>query len=229
MATYDLEEQEQLDSLKTWWKMHGNLVTTIVTVAALAVLAWQGWNWWQRTQAAQASALFGGVQSAVAQNDAKRAREMAGELIDKFSGTAYAGLAALLSAKAQLEGGDLKSARMQLAWAADNAKDDGIRDLARLRLATVMLDDKAYDEALARIAAEPAPSLAPRFNDLRGDILMAQDKRAEAKAAYEKALAGLDGLIKEGGAEARARGAYRDTLQIKLDSLGGAETKGDGQ
>ncbi|MBK6403501.1 MAG: tetratricopeptide repeat protein [Rhodocyclaceae bacterium] len=227
MATYDLEEQEQLDSLKTWWKMHGNLVTTVVTVAALAVLAWQGWGWWQRTQATQASALFGGVQSAVAQNDAKRAREMAGELIDKFSGTAHAALAALLSAKAQIEGGDIKSARMQLTWAADHAKDDGIRDLARLRLATVMLDDKAYDEALARIAAEPAPSLAPRFNDLRGDILMAQGKNTEAKAAYEAALVKLDALIKEGGAEARARGAYRETLQIKIDALGGAVAAGE--
>ena len=229
MATYDLEEQEQLDELKTWWKMHGNLVTSIITVAALAVLAWQGWNWWQRTQAAQASALFGGVQAAAAQNDAKRARELAGELIDKFSGTTYAGLAALLSAKAQIEGGDIKSARAQLTWTVDNAKDDGIRDIARLRLATVMLDDKAYDEALAKLASEPAPSLAPRFNDLRGDILLAQGKNAEAKAAYEAALAKLDGLIKEGGAEARARGAYRDTLQVKLDALGGATVPGEGK
>ena len=51
MATHlDLEEQEQLDELKTWWKVYGNLVTAIVVALALAVLAWQGWNWWQRQQ-----------------------------------------------------------------------------------------------------------------------------------------------------------------------------------
>lgn len=227
MATYDLEEQEQLDALKTWWKMHGNLVTGVITVAALAVLAWQGWNWWQRNQAVQASALFGGVQTAVAQNDAKRARELAGELIDKYSGTAYAGLAALLSAKAQIDGGDLKSARAQLAWAADNVKDEGMRDLARLRLASVMLDEQAFDEALGRLSVEPAPSLAPRFDDLRGDILVAKGKTPEGRAAYQAALTKLDALIKEGGPEGRARAAYRDTLQVKLDALGGAAAKGD--
>lgn len=219
MAAYDLEEQEKLDELKTWWKMYGNLVTGVVTVAALAVLAWQGWNWWQRTQAAQASALYGGVQAAAAQKDPKRARELAGELIDKFSGTTYAGLAALISAKVQAEGGDMKSARAQLAWAADNVGDEGLRDLARLRLAAVLLDDKAYDEALAKLAAEPLPAFAPRFNELRGDILIAQGKAAEARAAYEVALAKLEPLMKDGSTEARAHGPYRDMLQAKLDAV----------
>jgi predicted negative regulator of RcsB-dependent stress response len=219
MATYDLEEQEQIDELKTWWKMYGNLVTAAVMAAAILVLAWQGWNWWQRNQSAQASVLYSGAQLAVQQQDAKRTRELAGELIDKYSSTTYAGLAALLSAKAQAEGGDTKSAQQQLAWAVDNAKDDSVRDLARLRLATLLLDDKAYDEALKRLATDPAPSLAPRFNELRGDVLVAQGKNAEGKAAYEVALAKLDAVAKDGG-EARTRAAYRELLQGKLDSLG---------
>lgn len=221
MAAYDLEEQEKLDELKTWWKMYGNLVTGILTAVALAVLAWQGWNWWQRNQAAQASALYGGVQAAVAQKDTKRARELAGELIDKFSGTTYAGLAALMSAKAQVDGGDMKSARAQFGWAAENAKDEGVRDLARLRLAAVLFDEKAHDEALARLSADPRPALLPRYNELRGDILAAQGKAGEAKAAYQAALAKLDAMTRDGGTEARAQGPYRDMLQAKLDSLGG--------
>lgn len=221
MATYDLEEQEQLDELKTWWKMYGNLVTAVVVVAALGVSGWVGWNKWQRSQSEQASLIFSAVQAAAAQQDAKRARELAGELIDKFSGSAYAGLAALLSAKAQAEGGDAKSAQAQLAWAIDNAKDDGVRDLARLRLAALLLDEKNYDEATKRLAAEPAPAFTPRFNELRGDVLIAQGKMPEARAAYEAALAKLDAAIKEGGgSEVRAREAYRDVLQVKLDSLG---------
>jgi predicted negative regulator of RcsB-dependent stress response len=223
MASYDLEEQEQLDELKTWWKMHGNLVTAVVVVIAVGVLGWQGWNWWQRSQAAQASALYAGVQGAAAQMDAKRTRELAGELIDKYSGTAYAGLAALLSAKIQSEGGDAKSAQAQLAWAVDNAKDDGVRDLARLRLAALQFDDKAYDEALKRLAADPAPALVPRFNELRGDVLSAQGKVAEARTAYQAALTASDSIAKNGGSEARARAAYREMLQAKLDTLGGGQ------
>jgi predicted negative regulator of RcsB-dependent stress response len=227
MAAYDLEEQEQLDELKTWWKMHGNLVTGVVTAAAVAVLAWQGWNWWQRTQAAQAAGLYGGVQTAAAQRDAKRTRELAGELIDKYGGTAYAALAALLSAKTQVEAGDAKSARAQLAWAADHAKDTGLRDLARLRLATVMLDEKAYDEALAKLTPEPAPALAQRFAELRGDILLAQGRSAEARTAYETALARTDALGKDAGAsEVRAQAPYRELLQMKLDALAPGEATG---
>ena len=51
----------------------------------------------------------------------------------------------LVSARAQVAAGDLKTARAQLAWAVDSVDDDGLRDLARLRLAIIMLDEKAFD------------------------------------------------------------------------------------
>src|SRR5690242_20587713 len=105
MAVYDLEEQEQLAELKTWWAQHGNLVTGIAVAVALAVAGWQGWNWWQRGQTANAAAIYGGLQQAAAGKDAKRSRELAGELIDKFGGTIYASMGALLSAKTQLDAG----------------------------------------------------------------------------------------------------------------------------
>ena len=221
MATYDLEEQEQLDELKTWWKMYGNLVTGILVAVALAVAGWQGWNWWQRQQSAQASALFSGLQTAAVQKDAKRARELAGELIDKYSATAYAGMGARLAARTQLDAGDAKNARAQLAWAAENAKDPGLRELARLRLAAVMLDEKAYDEAMKQLAAEPAAAFAPRFAELRGDVFAAQGKIAEARNAYDVALAKFDVLAKDD--ETRQRSGYKEVVQAKRDALGAAK------
>ena len=221
MAAYDLEEQEQIDELKTWWKQYGNLVTNILLAVALAAAGWQGWNWWQRQQAAQASAVFAGLQNAAMQRDVKRVRELAGELVDKYSTTHYAGMGAMLAARIQVDAGEPKNARVQLAWAADKAKDPGLRDLARLRLATLMLDDKEYDEALKQLTAEPMASFAPRFAELRGDILAAQGKAPEARAAYEGALAKLEALGKDD--EGRARGGYRDILEVKRDSLGAAK------
>jgi len=220
MAAYDLQEQEQLDELKTWWKMYGNLVTAVVVIAAIGVVGWVGWTKWQGRQAGEASAVYVAIQESVAKGDARRARELAGELIEKFGGTAYAGMAALLSARAQTEGGDLKTAQVQLTWAMEHAKDDGIRDLARLRLAALLLDQKAYDEALRQLAAEPAPTLAPRFGELKGDILAAQGKKADAAAAYDAAIARLDTEIKAGGAAAAAHGPYREVLQTKRATLG---------
>lgn len=218
MATYDLEEQEQLDELKTWWKMYGNLVTGILVAVALAVAGWQGWNWWQRQQAAQASAVFAGLQTAATQRDAKRARELAGELIDKYSVTNYAAMGALLAARVQVDAGDTRNARVQLAWAAENARDPGLRDLARLRLAAVMLDEKAFDDAMKQLGIEPAAAFAPRYAELRGDILAAQGKAAEARNAYDLALTKFDALAKDD--ENRRRGGYRDVVQAKRDSLG---------
>ncbi|HEY3433105.1 MAG TPA: tetratricopeptide repeat protein [Rhodocyclaceae bacterium] len=221
MAVYDLEEQEQLDELKTWWKMYGNLVTAVVAAVALAAVSWQGWNWYQRNQAVQAASIYAGIERAASARDVKQVRQLAGELIDKFPRTTYAAMGALLSGKVQVETNDPKNAQAQLQWAADNAKDDALRDLARLRLAAVLLDDKAYDAALKPLSGDVSPAFAARFSELKGDVLASQDKKAEAKTAYEAAMAALEKQEKE--TSPGQHRAYHDVLQSKLDSLGSAK------
>lgn len=220
MAAYDLEEQEQISAIKAWWERYGTLVTALVTVLAVAVVGYQLWNWYQRGQSAQAAVLFAAVQKAAAEKDAKTVRERTGELLEKYSGTAYAGMAALISGKVQFEAGDLKTARAQLTWAAENARDVELRDLARLRVAYVLFDEKAYDEALKQVEKEPLAAYAARFAELRGDVYAAQDKRAEARAAYQSALARLDDIQKSGIEFGRAPTPYRELLQTKLEALG---------
>lgn len=217
MAVYDHEEQEQLEELKVWWQQHGNLVTAIVVALSLVALSWQGWNWWQRKQSGEASALYASVQRAAAQNDAKRARELAGELIDKYSSTTYAPMAAMLSGRVQAEAGDLKNAKAQLQWAAENAKDDALRDVARVRFAVLLIEEKSYDEALKQLAAEPATaSFAARFSELRGDVLAMKGQAAEAKAAYESALAKLAKKVGDGGTP--RQDPYKEMLQTKAEA-----------
>jgi predicted negative regulator of RcsB-dependent stress response len=220
MATLDLEEQEQISALQHWWNENGNLVTWVAVGVASAVVAYQGWQWYQRNQAAQASATYAVVQAALAERDAKKAREAAGEILEKFSGSAYAGMAALLAARAQVEAGDLKSAQAQLAWAADNARDAELRDLARLRLASVLLDQKSYDEALKLLETQPQAGFAARFADLRGDIFALQNKRNEAKAAYQSALSVLESRPQGNAPAAATTTAFREMVQLKLESLG---------
>lgn len=218
MAHYDLEEQEQIDSLKTWWKMYGSLVTGLVTAAALGMVSWQGWNWYQRNQAAQAATVFGVLEQAAAVRDAQRVKTAAGELAEKFAATTYAPLGALVAAKMSFEAGDLKTAKVQLAWAADHGKDE-LKDVARLRLAAVLLDEQAYDEALKQLEAAPAAAFVSRFAELKGDVLAAQGKKSDARAAYQLAIDKLP--VKGEPIAARGASAYRDLLQQKLDSIGG--------
>ncbi|MBU3697652.1 tetratricopeptide repeat protein [Dechloromonas sp.] len=211
MAHYDLEEQEQIDSLKTWWKMYGNLVTGLVVAASLAMVGWQGWNWYQGGQSAKAAAIYGVLEQAASAGDAQKVKASAGELAEKFGGTHYAALGAMLAARQSFDAGDLKTARTQLTWAAENAKDE-LKDLARLRLAAILLDDKAYDEALKQLDGARAAALDARFLEMKGDVLAAQGKRPEARTAYKSALE----------KSADKAGAGRELLQQKLDSLGEA-------
>ena len=229
MATYDLEEQEQLAEIKTWWKQYGNLTTNILTAAAVVVIAWQGWNWYQRNQSAQASMVYNVLQKAVQDKDSQRIKAASGELLEKFSRSNYASLGALTAAKAMIDSGDAKTAKVQLAWVAENGKDE-LRDLARLRLAAVLLDEKEYDQALKQLDGSVGPSFAARFADTRGDVLSAQGKKTEALAAYQMALTKLDEADKAGkeknssaGWQGQSNAVYKELVQQKLDSLGGSK------
>lgn len=211
MAHYDLEEQEQIDTLKTWWKMYGNLVTSLVTAAALAVVGWQGWNWYQNNETAKAASVFAALEQAVEIGDAQRIKASAGELTEKFGRSGYAALGALLAARHSFDAGDLKTAKAQLGWVADNAKDE-LRDIARLRLGAVLLDEQAYDEALKVLEALPAAAFQARFEELKGDILVVQGKSAEARTAYQAAL--------DKAGDKSSGTPARELLQQKIDSLG---------
>ncbi|MBU1364706.1 MAG: tetratricopeptide repeat protein [Gammaproteobacteria bacterium] len=211
MAHYDLEEQEQIDTLKTWWKMYGNLVTSVVVAASLGVVGWQGWNWYQRGQTTQAAAIYAVLEQAAAIGDAQKVKSAAGELAEKFGGTSYASLGALLAGKQSFETGDLKTAKSQFGWVAENGQDE-MRDLARLRLVAVEIDEQAYEKALKELDAAHAPAFDARFQELKGDVFAAQGKKPEARSAYKAALGKMTGK----------QGAGRELLQQKLDNLGEA-------
>jgi predicted negative regulator of RcsB-dependent stress response len=210
MSAYDLEEQEQLAAFKAWWKDNGNTVVTAAIVVLLAIAAWNGWVWYQRTQAAQAGALYDTLQKAARANDVKATRDAAGAILESYPRTAYAALAALTSAKVHFQAGDLKTARAQLAWVVEHARNPQLREIARLRLATVQLDDGAPDEALKVLDEKPDPAFEALFAAQRGDILVAQKKFAEARAAYRAAL------DKAGDKDP----ALRESVRLKLDALG---------
>jgi predicted negative regulator of RcsB-dependent stress response len=212
MAVYDLEEQEQLAALKAYWKLYGNLILTILTVAFAVIAAFQAWNYYQRRQAAEASTAYGALQRAQGANDAKQIKDLAGTILERYPGTYYAAMAAMISAKSAYDSGDTKSAKAQLEWVAEHAKAEEFRDIARLRLAGLLFDEKDYDGALKLVDAKVNAAFAARFADLRGDILAAQKKNADARSAYQAALNAMD----------QKNAAFRQFVQQKLDSLGGA-------
>lgn len=207
---YDLEEQEKVDALKAWWKQNGRTVIVAVAVGVAIAGGIQGWRHYQKTQASNAAALYQGMQDAAQARDVKKVRDAAGQLMEKYAGTPYAPRAALVAASANVQGGDAKSAKAQLQWVVDHAKEPQLQDVARLRLAGLFLGEKQYDDALKQLDATHQAAFDGLFMDLRGDVLVAQGKADEARKAYRTALEKLD-----------QKGDYHNLVQMKLDALGG--------
>ncbi|WP_137719302.1 YfgM family protein [Methylobacillus flagellatus] len=205
---YDLEEQEQLDAFKTWWKANGSKVISAVIAVAVAFIAYEGWNIYQRQQTAKASELYAALTKLEA-SDTKNIQAQAAQLIEGYASTPYAGRAALLAAKTNYLAKDVKTAKSQLQWASENGTEDAVRALGLLQLAGLQLEEKAYDEALKTLAEKHAAGFDGLFADLRGDVLVAQGNKEEARKAYQQALNELDPQNRY----------HRFTLQ-KLEALG---------
>ena len=205
---YDLEEQEQLDELKAWWKQYGNMVQWVLIAALTCVAAYQGWNYYQHKQTSEAAALFEALQN-LQVSDVKAVRTASANIIEKYSSTPYAARAAVLAARANYKANDRKSAISQLEWAMGNSKDGAVKTIAMLQLAALKLEDKQYDAALKVLANSYDAGFTGLVEDLKGDILMAQGKKVDARKAYQEALKNLD-----------TEGEYRKYTEYKLDAAG---------
>lgn len=209
---YDHQEQEQLDELKSWWKEHGNSVLLGFAMAALVIAGVQAWRYHQRGQIVAAATLYEQLDLADRAGDRKKVRDIADQITSGYASTSFGTYAALAAARASFDVGDLADARSRLLWVLGHAKEDEVRDMARLRLAAVFLDEKNYAEAMKQLEANPVEPMAGLYADMKGDIFSAQGKKAEARSAYQLALDRSD-----------AGSLYRPVIQIKLDALGDAK------
>lgn len=208
---YDLDEQEQIEQLKAWWRKFGALTLGILTLALAAVLGWQSWNWYQGQQASQARGYFEALERANQEGGVEstpRVLAAMGTLQKEFPDTDYAGRAALIAAQALQQGEDLAAAQSILVWLS-NSKHDALAPVAKVRLAGLLLDQQQYEEAL-NVLQTPAPSFEALFADRRGDIYAAQGLQQEALEQWRAALTSIG----------NNRG-LANTLQLKIDMLGG--------
>jgi predicted negative regulator of RcsB-dependent stress response len=211
MATQlDLQEQEQLDELKAFWKQYGNLITWTLVIALGIYAGFQGWNWWQREQSVKARAMYDEFDRAVRGAEVDKAARVFADLKERYPRTLYAPQAGLQAAKLQHDKGQADAARGSLTWVAEHAAEDEYRTMARLRLAGMLADAKQYDEALKQLdAAKPGKEFEGLVADRRGDILQVLGKKEEAKAAWLVAWKALDPTLD-----------YRRVVEAKLNAAG---------
>ena len=209
---FNLQEQEQIDELKSFWTKYGNTILAAVTIALFIVAGVRGWNWYQARQAAAASSLYSELADAAGRKNIEQVKQRSQDIFKDYGGTAYGQMAGLMAARAYADADDAAGAKSALQWVVDNGKDEEFIQLARLRLSGVLLDEKAYDAALAAIdpakVGKPGAEMAGALADRRADVLVAKGDNAAAKAEYEKALASLP-----------ANSGLRQLVQLKLDGL----------
>jgi predicted negative regulator of RcsB-dependent stress response len=212
MAALDMQEQEQIDLLKAWWKENGKW---FIAAAVVGLFGYAGMHFWKShevQQNADAGKLFGEVVKQSFSNDPKRINDAADAVAERFGNTAYAARSQLMAAQVNLQAKDNARAKSQLRWVIDHSSQVGLQDTARMKLASVLLDEKAFDEALKLLDATHPEAFTGLYSDLKGDVLSAQGKTAEAIAAYQIALDKID-----------AKSNYRNLIQLKLEGLKGAK------
>lgn len=211
MATYDSEQQEQLDRIKHFWKQYGNLITWVLVLVLGSYASWTGYLYWQQQRAAAAGGLFEELDRAASAGQVDQVRQAFADLKGQYGGTTFSEQGALLAARVAADAGKQDDARAALQWLVDSGKNDSLVAVGRLRLAGVMLDAKEYDDAIKLLSAKMPAEFGALAADRRGDVLQAQGKTAEAIAAYRQAWDEMDPSVE-----------YRRLIEGKLTALGQA-------
>lgn len=209
MATYDNEQQEQLDQFKHFWKQYGNLITWVLVLVLGAYAAWNGYQYWQQKRSLAAAGLYEELDRAVSNGQLDKAARAFADLKKDYAGTTFAMQGALLAARVAIEQQKTDETKAALQWAVDEGKNPELVAIARLRLSGVQMDAKAYDDATKTLSATVPPEFTALVEDRRGDILSAQGKKDEAAKAYRAAWDAMPAEVE-----------YRRFIEGKLTALG---------
>lgn len=210
MASHlDLEEQEQLDQLKHFWKQYGDAITWFLIVVLGAYAAWNGYNYWQRREAAQVAVLFDELERSVNASETARVERVYSDITDKYPKTAYAQQGALLAARYFHDKTKPDQAQAALRWVVDKGSDLGYQAVAKLRLAAMLMEAKDFGASATLLSGEFPAGFEALAADRLGDLAMLEGKPEQARAEFEKAYGLLD-----------STSPYRRMIEVKLNALG---------
>ncbi len=182
-----LTDEEQVERIKKWWSDNGSSVIAGLVIGIGGLSGWRFWVDYRDNLAAEASAQFSEMVAALDQRQHDSAIEHANIILDEYGSTAYADLARLSLAKAYVEAGEFNQAGQQLEMIVDGNSEAAIKLIARQRLAAVLLQQRKLEQALSTVNIEYPSEFAAVFEELKGDILVAQGKNEQAIEAYQKA------------------------------------------
>ena len=194
MNEYETEEQ-QVEALKKWWKENGTSLIVGLFVGVSVLFGWRYYMGQKNVHSLQASDMYMLVMNNVALKTIDdKTIDLNNQLINDYADTPYAALSSLALAKFEYEKGDVEAAVTQLELAKKHANDDVTKQIANLRLASLLIEQKKYDDASSLLNMTHDAVYDAQYEELKGDLFMAKGDTAQARIAYDKAieLQGLD-------------------------------------
>lgn len=207
MSNY-MTDQEQLEQIKDWWRQYGMSIVIGLVIGLLIIISWRHIQYLQMRSLEHASVRYEQLLTYVANGDNTKAMQQADYLVGRYPNSSYAKLATLLLARNAIYQNDLAGADKKLRWVMKTAKVASFRQIARLRLARLLLSEKQADDALQLLSTIDDKTYMPAIAEVQGDIYRYLNKLDEARTAYTEALNLMPELT-----------STRPLLQMKLDSL----------
>lgn len=207
----DLEQQEQMAAIRGFWRDNGRFIVFAVVVIALGFGGYQGYQAYTAHQGEKASRLLSEFEQSLAQQNITNAQALATRIAEDHQGSMHHALAAMRMAKSLVGGGDLEKA-VQWLEPIKNHSDEGLAWIARLRMASLLIDLNRLDQALSVLTEEkPVEAILAQVNDRRGDVLALMGRNDQARKAWQEALAAWGGEP--------PKSAAADLVSRKLASL----------
>ncbi|NKB47074.1 MAG: tetratricopeptide repeat protein [Legionellales bacterium] len=207
MSDY-LTDEEQWQRIKTFWQYYGSWILIAVLTVTLVVF---GWRWLEQRQLAQAtegSIIYQQLLVSLAEQDTDAMMAQANQLIETLPKSVYAHLGTLFLAREAVYDGEYETALTYLKWVLQQTKQKPFAQIARLRMARILIAQENYLEAQQILATVDDAKYLPLIEEIRGDIWVALGEIEQARQAYDSALQQLP-----------SAGTTRPVLAMKLYSL----------
>lgn len=190
MSAYETD-REQIEMIKKWWRDYGKTLLIAIIIGLALGFGWRYWRQHKVQVSQQASSLYQAMTIASAKKDQKTAAVFADKLMKEFSNTAYASLAALISAKNEVNENHLDKAYQDLQWVMKNSNVDSFKQIARIRAARILIQENKAKEALTLLSTVDDKSYGALINETKGDAYAALGDKKSALKAYKAAKLGL--------------------------------------
>lgn len=194
-------EEQQVEAIKTFWKDNGAAIVIGAVIGLGGLWGWRYYSDTQRTAKEQASAEY---QTAVEAIQADGNDDKLSSFVASTENDGYAALGGLVAAQQSVTADELDAAAATLAKVKASSADADVAAVAAVRLARIQLELGNADAALSTLNDVQNPAFAGVVSEVKGDVLVAQEKFDDARMAYTEALEANSGNM---------------LLEMKLDNL----------